>query len=88
MTKKTKAPLEKTTPKKTKASLVKSHLLKRKHITSWEAIMEYKATRLSAIIFNLRQSGYDIATVPFTTKDSNGNTVTYAKYKLMSMPKK
>ena len=74
--------------KKSKASLVKSHLLKKKHITSWEAITLYKATRLSAIIFNLRSSGYNIATQPLKSKGNGGNTVTYAKYVLVSEPKR
>lgn len=29
-------------------------------ITSWEAIKEYGITRLSAVIFDLRQNGIDI----------------------------
>lgn len=82
-----KPPLQTQSPKKTKANLVKAHLIKKKHITSWEAITLYKATRLSAIIFNLRKGGYKITTTPLTTKDSNGNSVTYAKYILVSEPK-
>lgn len=37
---------------KTKAILL--HLEEKGHINSWEAIKEYGATRLSAIIYNLR----------------------------------
>jgi len=37
---------------KTKA--VQLHLIEKGHITTWEAIKEYGATRLSAIIYNLR----------------------------------
>lgn len=37
---------------KTKAVMM--HLQEQGSITSWEAIKEYGATRLSAIIFNLR----------------------------------
>lgn len=37
---------------KTKAVMM--HLIEEGSITSWEAIKEYGATRLSAIIFNLR----------------------------------
>lgn len=37
---------------KTKAVLL--HLEEKGHINSWEAIKEYGATRLSAIIYNLR----------------------------------
>lgn len=80
-------PTKTTTPRKSKAESIKLHLLKKKQITSWEAIMMYKATRLSATIFNLRKKGYNIATIPMTTIDSNGNSVTYAKYKLISEPK-
>ena len=46
--------------KTTKTQLVKSHLLERGKITSWEAIENYGATRLSAIIFNLRDRGMPI----------------------------
>lgn len=37
-----------------KTKKVMLHLQEYKHINSWEAIQEYGATRLSAIIFNLR----------------------------------
>ena len=40
--------------------LVLTHLKKGLPITSWEAIHEFRATRLSAIIFDLRQAGYNI----------------------------
>ena len=72
--------------KKTKHNLVKKHLIKSKTITSWEAIIQYKATRLSAIIFNLRKSGWDITTKNITTKDKDGNSTTFAKYVLVSQP--
>jgi len=38
----------------TKIEKVLAHLIEKQTITSWEAITKYKATRLSAIIFNLR----------------------------------
>jgi hypothetical protein len=76
-------------PKLTKKSLIIKHLHEKKHITSWEAITLYKATRLSAIIFTLRKkNGYNIATKDITIKDSLGNDCTYAKYVLVSLPKK
>ena len=37
-----------------KTNAVALHLIEKGSITSWEAIKEYGATRLSAIIFNLR----------------------------------
>ena len=76
-------------PKLTKTSLITKHLIEKKHITSWDAITLYKATRLSAIIFILRKKyGYDIATKDISIKDSFGNDCTFAKYILVSTPKK
>ena len=51
-------------------------------ITSMEAINLFGATRLSAIIFNLRKKGYNITSVDKTTKDRYGHTVPYAEYRL------
>lgn len=45
--------------KMTKTKAVLQHLEEFGNITSWEAIKEYGATRLSAIIFNLRHR-YDM----------------------------
>jgi len=67
----------------TKTQMVKNHLKTGHTITSLEAIRLYNATRLSAIVFNLRQQGLDIATLPVTIKDSFGYPTTYAKYKLI-----
>jgi len=65
--------------------MVLSHLKSGQTITSLDAINLYGATRLSAIIFNLRQRGLNIATLPTTIKDRFGNTTTYAKYKLLDL---
>ena len=64
----------------TKFNQVKEHLENYGTITSWQAIQQYGATRLSDIIFRLRKQGYDIETKDETTKDRNGNTCTFAKY--------
>lgn len=64
----------------TKTQEVLKHLKRRKSITSWDAIMKYGATRLSAIIFNLRGRGYIIDSLQMEDVDRNGNTVRYAKY--------
>lgn len=45
---------------KTKTGKVLSHLQREGSIDTWKAIQLYRATRLSAIIFNLRDEGYDI----------------------------
>lgn len=59
---------------------VLEHLQTNGNITSWEAIQQYGATRLSSIIFNLRKRGYDIDTETIRFKDRNGNEGQYAKY--------
>ena len=70
--------------RKNKTSEVLEHLKKYKTITSIEAIEKFGATRLSAIIYNLRNNyGLNIATydVPFT--DRYGTKTSCAKYVLM-----
>jgi hypothetical protein len=66
----------------TKTSQVKSHLMTKGSITSWEAIENYRATRLSAIIFKLRDKGMNIVTEDLEAVDRNGNAVKFAKYVL------
>lgn len=51
-------------------------------ITSLDAFKELGATRLSAIIFNLRRQGYDIEAENVRVRNRFGNTVTVAKYYL------
>jgi hypothetical protein len=64
----------------TKKAQVLNHLQNYGTITSWQAIQQYGATRLSDIIFKLRKQGYNIETKTECTKDRNGNTCQYAKY--------
>jgi hypothetical protein len=63
---------------KTKA--IQLHLIENGSITSWEAIKEYGATRLSAIIFNLRARGMNIETTMIEFTDRFGSKAKYAKY--------
>ena len=66
---------------KTKAVL--KHLEEFGSITSWEAIKEYGATRLSAIIYNLRHKyGLDIVSEIVDFTDRYGNKSNFAKYVL------
>lgn len=66
----------------TKTEAVLKHLAKHGSITSMEAIDAYGATRLGAIIFNLRKDGYDIETVTESGVDRYGHTMSYARYVL------
>ena len=63
-----------------KTEKVKQHLIKRGHITSWEAIINYRATRLSAIIFELKKRGMEIESVDVHTVDKDGNRVFFTEY--------
>ena len=58
------------------------HLKEKGHITSLEAFREYGLTRLSAVIFNLRQDGFDIASDKVGRKNRYGKMVYFAKYTL------
>tara|TARA_R100001594_G_scaffold17746_2_gene35881 strand:+ start:474 stop:764 length:291 start_codon:yes stop_codon:yes gene_type:complete len=65
---------------KTQSDAILWHLKFYGSITSYEAIQEYGATRLSSIIFNHRKKGYYIDSIPITKKTRFGNTTTIAKY--------
>jgi len=58
-----------------KYSLIQQHLIKKGKITSWEAIIEYSATRLSDIIWKLRNAGWDITSEWVTKKNGTRYTV-------------
>jgi len=65
---------------KSQSDAVLWHLKTYGTITSYEAIKEYGATRLSAIIFNHRKDGYNIESIPLKKKTRFGRTTTIAKY--------
>jgi|TARA_R100001086_G_scaffold250031_1_gene192755 hypothetical protein len=60
------------------------HLNEYNRITSWEAIKEYGATRLSAIIYNLRNDGYIIDTNMKTSINRFNRKVNYSEYVLIA----
>ena len=53
--------------------LVLQRLLEKKTITSWEAITDFRCTRLSAVIFDLRQEGYNIDTKRMVNENNGKN---------------
>ena len=63
-----------------KTNAVQLHLIEKGSITTWEAIQEYGATRLSAIIFNLRKRGMIIENEKIDFTDRFGNKAYYVKY--------
>lgn len=66
----------------TKTNRVKKHLEKQGSITTWQAFQLYGATRLSAIIYNLRKRGYKINNNWKEEIDRNGEKTRYVEYKL------
>lgn len=66
----------------TKTQAVLDWLKTHASISSMEAIQSFGATRLSAIIFNLRKRGYDIETVMVDGRDRFGNQMKFARYYL------
>ena len=69
---------------KCQADAILWHLKTYGSITSYEAIKEYGATRLSAIIFNHRKAGYEIDSIPLKKKTRFGRTTTIAKYNYLA----
>ena len=62
---------------------IKTHLRRHKSISSLEAINKYGATRLSDIIFRLRNRGWVIQTETVNGKNRYGNITNYALYHLI-----
>lgn len=60
-----------------------AHLRKHKTITSYEAIKQYGATRLSGIIFILRDRGFEIETEMVQGINRYGHISNYAIYHLV-----
>lgn len=65
-------------------AMILKHLLDFRAITTWEAIKEYGCTRLSAVIYNLRKEGWNIVSKRETRKNRYGNSVSFARYTLIS----
>ena len=67
----------------TQENRILEHLQQCGSITSWEAIKEFGATRLSAIIFNLKEKGYLFNEEWVTATNRYGDSVSFKKYILL-----
>ncbi len=65
---------------KTKTSEILKYLQENGSITSNEAWKLFGATRLSSIIFSLRNKGYKIETTNEATVDRYGHAINFARY--------
>ena len=63
-----------------KTEEVLKYLQNHKSITSWTAISDFGATRLSDIIYRLKKRGYNIITKREEIVDRYGNTCQFARY--------
>lgn len=70
----------------TKTQAVLEWLQTNASISSMEAINNFGATRLGAIIFNLRKRGHNIETVMVDGRDRFGNPMRFARYYLRNSP--
>lgn len=71
---------------KSQSDAILWHLKTYGKITSYEAIKEYGATRLAAIICNHRKNGYYIDSIPLTKKTRFGRNTTIAQYCYVDPP--
>lgn len=69
--------------KRTQRGEVLKYLQTHKGITSMQAIEKFGATRLSAIIFDLKRKGYSIVTVMKDGENRYGESVRFAEYRLI-----
>ena len=58
------------------------HLKEKGSVTSLQAFRDYGVTRLSAVIYELRQDGYNITSTMTARKNRYGDKVYFAKYEL------
>jgi hypothetical protein len=73
--------------KATKFEKVAKHFLEHKQLNSWTAIVRYGATRLSAIVYRLKnEEHWDIVSEDTVVTDKNENTSKFTTYKLISTP--
>jgi hypothetical protein len=66
----------------TQEELIRKHIIKKGSITSWEAIQRYGVTRISAVIYLLREEGMKIKTEYIVKKNRYGYLVKFGKYSL------
>lgn len=72
-----------TKPTSQKEQIV-NHLRRSGNITSEQAFEKYGVTRLSAVVYNLRENGAEIENHRHFKKNKFGRTVGYDKYVLVN----
>lgn len=62
---------------------VLAYLQKHGSITSWQAITDLRVTRLSSIIYRLKNRGYKISAFDRERIDDDGNKHRWVEYRLV-----
>lgn len=70
--------------KLTKKKMIEDHSKSGKSLTQWECTMLYRHLRLSAVIYDLRNQGWDIATIMEKNTNDDGE---HARYVLIGVGK-
>jgi hypothetical protein len=68
--------------KLTQKQKILRHLQEIGDITPVQAFFDYSIMRLAAIVFDLKDDGYDIETTILKSENKFGEPVRYAQYKL------
>ena len=69
--------------KLTQKQKILRHLQEVGAITPVQAFFDYSIMRLAAIVFDLKEDGYDIETIMLKSENKFGEPVRYAQYKLI-----
>lgn len=69
--------------KETQCNMILAHIKKHGSITSLEAMTKYGIMRCASRINDLRRRGVQIVSETATGENRNGETVRFAKYKLL-----
>lgn len=69
--------------KLTQKQKILRHLQEIGDITPVQAFFDYSIMRLAAIVFDLKDDGYDIETTILKSENKFGEPVRYAQYKLI-----
>jgi len=69
--------------KLTQKEKVLRHLQEVGALTPVQAFFDYSIMRLAAIVFDLKDDGYDIETIMLKSQNKFGEPVRYAQYKLI-----
>lgn len=70
----------------TQCEKVAKHLKGKGSITSWEAIEKFRITRLSAVIFVLKERGFKISSLDRESINSDGIKSRWVEYRLVGEP--